>query len=120
MLLRSKMMGFARGAWRVERDGRAALMDRQRARLADLIRFARARSPLYHNLYRQLPPHVTELRQLPPVTKAQLMASFDDWVTDPTVTRAGVEAFIADKALVGRRYLGRYAVWTTSGSTGES
>ena len=47
------------------------------------------------------------------------MASFDDWVTDPAVTRAGVGAFIADPALVGTPFLGRYVVCTTSGTTGH-
>ncbi|MBA2449393.1 MAG: phenylacetate--CoA ligase family protein [Chloroflexi bacterium] len=53
------------------------------------------------------------------MTKRQLMARFDAWGTDPAVTRAGVEAFVADKSNVGRRYLGRYAVWTSSGISGE-
>jgi phenylacetate-coenzyme A ligase PaaK-like adenylate-forming protein len=46
------------------------------------------------------------------------MTHFDDWVTDPAVTRAGVEAFVSDKTLIGRSYLDRYAVYTTSGTTG--
>ena len=41
------------------------------------------------------------------------MAHFDDWVTDPAVTRAGVDAFVADKTLVGQPYLGRYFLCTT-------
>ncbi len=47
------------------------------------------------------------------------MANFDEWVTDPAVTKAGVEAFIADKARIGDLYLDRYAVWTSSGVTGR-
>jgi len=47
------------------------------------------------------------------------MANFDEWVTDRAVTRNGVEAFIADKTRVGDYYLGRYAVWTSSGVTGR-
>ena len=46
------------------------------------------------------------------------MAHFDDWVTDPAVTRAGVETFVAEKTLVGQPYLGRYFLCTTSGTTG--
>ena len=57
--------------------------------------------------------------ELPPVTKQELMARFDDWVTDPAVTRAGVEAFVADPALVGTPYLGQYFVCTRSGTTGH-
>ncbi len=46
------------------------------------------------------------------------MARFDDWVTDPAITRTGVDAFVADKTLVGTPYLGRYFLCTTSGTTG--
>jgi phenylacetate-coenzyme A ligase PaaK-like adenylate-forming protein len=46
------------------------------------------------------------------------MARFDDWVTDPSVTRAGVEQFVADLDNLGRDFLDRYVVFTTSGSTG--
>jgi phenylacetate-coenzyme A ligase PaaK-like adenylate-forming protein len=56
--------------------------------------------------------------RLPPVSKPELMARFDDWVTDPSVTRARVEQFVADLDNLGRDFLGRYVVFTTSGSTG--
>ena len=49
----------------------------------------------------------------PPVTKPELMARFDDWVIDPSVTRAGVEQFVADLDNLGRDFLGRYMVFTT-------
>lgn len=118
-MVRSKLLRSTWDAWRTERGGRAAIMARQQARLAELVRFARARSPLYRELYRDLPADFEDFRQLPPVTKPGLMASFDDWVTDRKVTRAAIEAFMTDERLVGHRYLGRYAVWSTSGITGE-
>ena len=105
-------------AWRVRRAGPAAILAQQEARLRDLVAFARARSRFYRERYRHLPSNVTELSRLPPVTKPELMASFDAWVTDPDVTRAGVEGFMADPGRVGRWYLGRYAVWNSSGITG--
>ena len=52
------------------------------------------------------------------VTKPELMARFEDWVTDPAVTRVGVEHFVASLDNLGRDFLGRYVVFTTSGSTG--
>jgi phenylacetate-coenzyme A ligase PaaK-like adenylate-forming protein len=104
-------------AWRAERGGPAAIAHRQAARLAALVRFARERSPLYRELYRGVPADGVRLDELPVVTKPQLMADFDGWVTDPAVTRAGIGEFLADPALVGRRYLGRYLAITTSGMT---
>lgn len=105
--------------WRARRGGKHALTTRREHRLANLIAFARARSPFYQNLYRQLPAGILELQELPPVSKPDLMGSFDDWVTDPKVTKTGVDAFVTDTDLVGNYYLDQYALWTTSGTTGE-
>ena len=65
-----------------------------------------------------MPQPLSEIGQLPVVTKAELMSHFNDWVTDPSVTRAQIEAFLADPGNVGRDFLGRYVVCTTSGATG--
>jgi phenylacetate-CoA ligase len=83
------------------------------------VAFARSRSRLYRSLYEGLPSTVDDSRSLPPVTKGLLMEDFDGWVTDSAVTRAGAEAFAAERALSGDLFLGRYAVWTTSGTTGR-
>jgi phenylacetate-coenzyme A ligase PaaK-like adenylate-forming protein len=47
------------------------------------------------------------------------MARFDDWVADPRVRLAELRRFVAAARRVGDAYLGRYAVWESSGSTGE-
>jgi len=103
---------------RAQREGTTGLDRRQGARLSALIAHARASSPFYRAKYRGLPEHPS-LRELPVVSKPELMAAFDDWVTDPQVDRVGVEAFIADPARIGTRYLGRYFVCRTSGTTGH-
>ena len=102
-----------------QRQGVDGLAQRQQSRLANLVAYARARSPFYRALYSKLPAGAVALRDLPPVTKPRLMAAFDDWVTDAGVTRAGVEEFIGDPALVGATYRGRYFVCTSSGTTGR-
>jgi phenylacetate-coenzyme A ligase PaaK-like adenylate-forming protein len=55
---------------------------------------------------------------LPPVSRAQLMEHFDDWVCDPRITLDAVRRFVADPARAGDAYLDRYAVWTSSGTSG--
>jgi phenylacetate-coenzyme A ligase PaaK-like adenylate-forming protein len=105
-------------AWQATRGGLATIKTRQKARLADLVSFVRGHSRYFADLYRHMPERVDDVRRLPPVMKRDLLAHFDDWVTDPAVTRAGVEAFVADKSLVGHHYLGRYFICTTSGTTG--
>ena len=106
-------------AWWIRTAGSPAVEGRAAARTAELIAFARRRSEFYKDAWRDLPPGVPALSALPIVTKRALMARFDDWVTDRRVDRRGVDAFIADRTHIGDRYLGRYVVWKSSGSTGE-
>ena len=120
MMSHRKILRLAWDVWRTGRGETSAIVPRQKKRLADLIEFARIHSPFYRKLYRHITFPINDLRHLPPVTKHELMANFDDWVTDRAVTKAGVENFIADKTLIGGLYLGRYAVWTSSGVTGRA
>jgi phenylacetate-coenzyme A ligase PaaK-like adenylate-forming protein len=105
--------------WWTRSAGPAMVAAARRARLSALIAFARTRSAFYREAYRDVPARDARIDDLPVVTRRRLMARFDDWVTDPEVTRAGVEAFIADRERIGERYLGRYVLWKSSGTTGE-
>lgn len=86
-------------------------------RCNDLIHFARRRSPLYSKRLRHF-PEKPRLEDLPVFERDDLMSGFDDWVTDPALSRRALEEFIADPARRGEPYLGRYAVWTSSGTSG--
>lgn len=105
--------------WRAPRGGAQAITARQQARLEAVVAYARAHSRYYQQLYAGLPGAGVALADLPVTSKPMLMAHFDEWVSNPAVTRAGVEAFTSDIERVGERYLGRYAVWSTSGTTGR-
>ena len=89
------------------------------SRLCSLVEFARVHSALYRERYRDLPHGEIDAAALAPVGKRELMHRFDDWVTDPAIRRGGVEKFVADPGRIGDLYAGRYAVWKSSGSTGE-
>ena len=115
-LKRSLFVGW--DAWRALRGGPPAIQARQKRRLTDLIVFSRERSPYYRSLYAGLPQGTSDLSLLPPTQKAQLMESFDGWVTDPAVRREEVEAHLGEESLIGRSLLGRYLVWTSSGTSG--
>lgn len=115
-----RITAFA-AAWdarRALRGGPAAIEARQRERLTALLQHARAHSSFYAELYAGLPQDA-ELGSLPPVTKAELMGHFDRWVTDPQVTQEALLRFTARQDTIGTDFLGRYVVFTTSGSTGE-
>jgi phenylacetate-coenzyme A ligase PaaK-like adenylate-forming protein len=105
--------------WWTRAAGAEAVYAARRRRLNALVRFARLRSPLYREAYRGLPERELDARELPIMTKPELMARFDDWVTDREVTLAGVTEFVADREHIGEKYLGRYVIWKSSGSTGQ-
>ena len=98
--------------------GRVAIERLQAERLSRLLGWTRRHSRHYARLWDKLPHRDLRLSDLPPVHKAGLMARFDDWVTDAAVTRKGVEEFARDPAGIGRPFLGRYAVFSSSGTTG--
>ena len=115
-----RVLRIAVDTWRTERAGAEAIRRRQQERLCRLVRHARTASPYYRRLYHGLPPRVADPLVLPPVGKHDLMAHFDEWVTDPEVTLDGIrQDFLSDLSRVGSAYLGRYHVFTTSGTTGE-
>ena len=112
--------GIAWDIWRAERGGQEGIARRQRARLAELVGFARSASPYYRHLYRDVPDDVADVRQLPRAGKRELMENFDDWVTDPHITLAKLQSeLLSDLSQIGRSYRGKYLVVTTSGTSGE-
>ena len=89
------------------------------ARLAALLREAFSESPFYRRRRPGPGGGLPRLEQIAPVEKAELMQHFDDWATDRRITRASVDDFLREPAHLGDAYLGRYLVWTSSGTTGE-
>lgn len=110
-----RLLADARSA---KAGGEQAMAARQRARLTELVAWARTHSPYYRHLYRGLPAGANDVALLPATTKSELMAAFDDWVTDPAVTLAQARAFADDPARIGEPFAGRYTLTTTSGTTG--
>jgi len=86
-------------------------------RSRDLIRHARSNSRFYARRFRHLAADAP-LSEYPSVSRNELMAHFEDRVTDPAIRFDDVKTFIADPKRCGEPFLGRYAVWTSSGTTG--
>lgn len=103
---------------RTTMKGADAIRERQRARLSQMVTFARTHSPYYRELYAALPAESGDSPQFPVTDKKQLMARFDDWATDREVTLEKAGAFAANADLIGERFLGKYTLATTSGTTG--
>ena len=100
----------------------AAIALQREQRLIALVAYAFECSPYYSRLYRKLRVSSSSrlrLTDLPRVTKQSLMENFDDVMTDPAVTRSAVDGFVAQPDRCGGALLGRYSVWTSSGTTGK-
>jgi putative adenylate-forming enzyme len=104
--------------WWTRSGGADAVASARAEHLASLLAFTRGRSTHYRDRWSEVPAGAP-LEAYPIVTKSELMADFNAWVTDPMLTRAGVEAFLEDRAHIGARHRGRYAVWKSSGTSGE-
>lgn len=91
----------------------------QQKRLRQLLKTARASSAYYREKFHHIDADCIDLAAYPVTTKAEMMAHFDQVVTDPAVTRAVVEEFIADPGNVNQTLLGKYTVAHTSGSQGQ-
>lgn len=128
----TRTAGIAWDIWRAGRASQDEIDRRQRDRLAALVECARSSSPFFRRLYRDVPDVVPDsamdrakdlgryLGELPPVGKRELVENFDDWVTDPHITLAGLKHdLLDDQSRIGGLYRGQYLVVTTSGSTGE-
>ena len=96
----------------------STLAAQRASRLKELL-VAALGSRLYRPLLASRPLDEWRLEDLPPVRKGDLMSRFDDWVTDRAIRLADVQQFVADRTRIGEGFLGRYAVWESSGSTGE-
>ncbi len=109
-------------SWDVFAAGSAAaplIRDTAQTRLDALVRLAAERSPFYAaHLKGRLGGGPIELAKLPVVTKQALMQRFDDWCTDRTVKRATVGPHLNDLRRLGEPLMGKYHVWTSSGTSG--
>ena len=81
-----------------------------------LREYAYARSPFYQQFHKGL--YNAPLRELPVLTKATVMEQFDDLVTDRAIRLEDVRAHMASDR-EDKRFLNRYWVTATSGSTGH-
>lgn len=106
------------GARKTRKEGLAAVEERQHARFIEMIAFARANSPYYQELYKDLPDQVDDSTMLPITSKKKLMPRFNDWVTDRRITIEQAEEFVGNPDLIGQTFLDRYKLATTSGTTG--
>lgn len=98
----------------------AVIALRQQTRLARLLDAAARGSPLYRERLHGQTPATTPLSAVPRVSKCELMARFDEWVTDPQLKLAELRAFTADPHRIGEAYLDKYLIWESSGTSHQA
>ncbi|MBQ4225455.1 MAG: phenylacetate--CoA ligase family protein, partial [Oscillospiraceae bacterium] len=90
----------------------------QQMRLNMLVSYARANSPYYRHLYKDIGERFT-LADLPVTDKSGLMSEFDNVLTDRNITMRRIDEFTAVPDNVGRMIDDKYLIFKTSGSTGN-
>ncbi len=106
---------------------RAESLSREQFEALKLEKFRRLaahaadRSPYYARIVRErgIVPARCVPGDFPVLTKPELMAHFDEIVTAPGVTKRGIAEFLTTSHDPGERFLDRYRVIHTSGSSGE-
>ena len=84
-------------------------------RLERLLAHARERSAFWRE---RIPAGATSLERVPALDKAEMMARYDDLVTDPGLRRDALLGW-SESRRRDEFYEGRYRVMTTSGSSGR-
>lgn len=92
--------------------------EQKAARMQKIVAWARENSPYYAKLYRDLDQDY-QWSDLPTVNKVDLMAHWDEWVTDRELKLADVNEFMKNLDNIGRKFKKKYLIFTTSGSTGN-
>jgi phenylacetate-coenzyme A ligase PaaK-like adenylate-forming protein len=90
-----------------------------RARLEQLVAYARANSEFWQEKLSGIPESSFELSDLPTSTKPELMENFDRAVTADDLRRDEIESFLEDESNLGVYFKGKYALSHTSGSQGQ-
>jgi phenylacetate-coenzyme A ligase PaaK-like adenylate-forming protein len=115
------VLGKAREHRAVARMTRAEFEALKLAKFRALVRHANERSPYYARIVRERGIEVAACvpQDFPVLTKAQLMASFDEIVTVPALKKDAIAEFLTRSKDPAELMLGRYRVIHTSGSSGE-
>lgn len=113
-LTMAQALSLVKQAESVGREERAVI---RQSRLKNLVEYVRSHSPYFREYYKDVGDDF-KLTDLPVSNKRTLMAKFNDWVTDPAVTADSVKKYLEDKDNIGRLFLDKYTVLTTSGTSG--
>jgi phenylacetate-CoA ligase len=90
----------------------------QEQRLRRLLLHVNKHSPFYSRRFAGIDIERCQLSDLPTLSKSEMMANFDNVLTDRRIKRLDLERFLANSGNLGKLFLGRYGISHTSGSQG--
>ena len=104
-----------------QRLTRAAFEQRQLKRFRSFAAYALAHSPYYGRIMREqgIDPSSCTPQQFPVLTKTDVLRNFDEIVTEREISLRGIQEFLERSHNPMERYLGRYTVIHTSGTSGQ-
>ena len=105
---------------KILRSDKDHIANTQQRRLRRMIHYAAGNSEFYQDLYQGIDLQNCSLQDLPTVTKAAMMDNFDRFVTDKRLKLHEIQSWLKDKHNDGNYFLGEFAPFLTSGSTGEN
>ena len=85
-----KALALTKKADKMSDNERIAL---QQKRLKELISYVKRNSPYFADLYAGIDENAP-LSALPITNKKEMMTHFDQWMTDPSITKAKVQHFM--------------------------
>ena len=88
-------------------------------RLSILVQYAKAHSPLFGELYKDVDVNNISLDTLAITEKEQLAPRIEDWFTDRRLTLPLLKHYLEQELDPSNRLLGQYTALTTSGTTGD-
>ena len=96
----------------------------QQQRFKKLLKYVVAHSEFYRDYYREHGIRLDQLDQvrledLPIIDKKIVMEHFDQLVCDRNLKKADLERFLSDPEMIDKKYMDRYEVTHTSGSSGR-
>ena len=86
-------------------------------RLHALVDYARENSPYLSEYYKDLPADYS-LSDIPVMEKGEMIANYDDYVTDRQICLKDVESYVRRDFADASLFLNKYTVLHTSGTTG--
>ena len=92
----------------------------QESRLRQLLRHTNLHSKYFRHLWKGINIETCQLKDLPVLTKPEMMEHFEDLVTDARLTKQPIIDFMLDFSNIGKYYLNEFVVSHTSGSQGQS